>query len=95
MLCEGLDTSLICDVKMVVLDLCKSAMSLERLGLLQLRVLLELLQRGLTLTLVTSCEVDEYGTIVKGRLGVLKSNLADDCETDALGTLDAFGGVMS
>lgn len=92
---EGLDAILVGDVKLVVLDLCKSTMSLERLGLLQLRVLLELLQCGLTLTLVAGCEIDEHGTIVKGRLGVLKSNLADDCETDALGTLDAFEDVMS
>ena len=43
--------------------------------------------RCLAPALVTGCEVDEQRAIVKGRLGVLKSNLADDCETDALGML--------
>lgn len=87
MLCEGLDASLVCDVELVILYLHKPAVCLQRFGLLQLRVLLELLQRGLAPALVTGCEVDEQRAIVKGRLGVLKSNLADDCETDALGML--------
>jgi hypothetical protein len=84
---EGLDASLVCDVELVVLDFCKPTVSLQRFGLLQLRVLLELLQRGLTPALVAGCEVDKDRSIVKGRFGVLKSNLADDCKTDALGML--------
>jgi hypothetical protein len=84
---EGLDASLVCDVELVILYLRKPTVSLQRFGLLQLRVLLELLQRGLTPALVAGCEVDKKRPIVEGRFGVLKSNLADDCETDALGML--------
>lgn len=92
-LCEGLDAILVCDVEMVVLYLRKPAVSLQRFGLQQLRVLLELLERGLTSALVTGCEVDKKWATVEGRLGVLKSNLADDCETDALGMLvERIGG---
>jgi hypothetical protein len=92
-LSEGLDASLVCDVELVILDFCKSAVCLQRFGLLQLRVLLELLQRGLAPAFVTGCEVDKNRAIVKGRLGVLKSNLADDCKTDALGMLvECVGG---
>lgn len=95
MLREGLDASFVCDVELVILYLCKPAVSFQRFGLLQLRVLLELLQRGLTSALVTGCEVDKKWATVQGRLGVLKSNLADDCETDALGKLVEWTGGCS
>lgn len=63
----------VCDVQVVVLDLRKAAICLQRFGLLQLRVLLKLLQRGLAPALVARCQVDEEGAIVERRFGVLDS----------------------
>jgi len=65
MLCQVLDARLICDVQVVVLDLCEAAICFEGFGLLQLRVLLELLQRGLASALIAGREVDEERPIVQ------------------------------
>lgn len=60
------DAGLVGDIQVVILDLCKSAVRLECFGLVQLRVLLELLQRSLASALVTRCEVDEERSVVEG-----------------------------
>lgn len=65
MLCEVCNARLICDVQVVVLDLCEATVCLEGFSLLQLRVLFELLQRCLASALVTRCEVDEKRSIVE------------------------------
>ena len=94
-LCQILDAGLVRDVQVVVLDLCKPAVCFQRFGLLELRVLLELLQRGLASALVTCCEVDEERAIVEGRFGILNSQLADYGKTNAMAALEGFEYVAS
>lgn len=95
MLCQILNTRLVRDVQVVVLDLCEAAVRLESFRLLQLRVLLELLQRGLASALVASRKVDKEGTIVQRRLGVLKSQLADNREANSLLMLAGLVDTLS
>lgn len=91
---EILDAGLIGDVQVVVFDLCESAVCLQCFGLLQLRVLFKLLQRGLAFGLVTGCKVDEKRAIAERRFGVLECKLAHDCKANALAMLDGFAAAM-
>lgn len=58
--------------------------------MLQLRVLLQLFDRGFSPALVARCQVDEKWAIVEGRFGVLKGQLADYGEADTLGMSVVF-----
>jgi len=87
MLCKVLDAGLIRDIQVVVPNLREPAVGLEGFGLLQLRILFELLEGGLSPALVARGEVDEEGAVVERRFGILKCELADDCEADALGNV--------
>lgn len=69
--CKIFDAGIVCDVQVMVLDLCEAAVRLQRFGLLQLRVLVELLDRGFTPALITGREVDDEWTIVERRFWIL------------------------
>jgi hypothetical protein len=78
MRCQTLNTTLVRDVQMVVFDLCKPAISFQCFGFLQLCILFQLCECGFASSLVAGGEVDEKGTVVEGRFGVLECELANN-----------------
>jgi hypothetical protein len=84
MIREGLDATTICNVQLMVLDLSEPAVRFQRLGLLQLCILFQILQGSFSSTLIASGEVDQKGAVVKRRFGILEGQLADYGKSNAL-----------
>lgn len=81
---KSLDAAAACDVKQMELDLRETTVGLQCLGLLQCRILLQILDGGFSSALVASRQINQKGSVVERRLGVLQSELLHDGASDAL-----------
>jgi len=74
---EAVDAVRLRDVQLVELYVCETAVLREGFGFLQVYVVVEGFDGFLTTALVARGEVDEEGTVVEGRFGILEGELAD------------------
>ena len=84
---KGLDAAAACDVKQMELDLREATVGLQCLGLLQCRILLQILNGSFASALIASRQIDQKGSVVERRLGVLQGELLHDGASDALSML--------
>jgi len=84
---KGLDAAAACDVKQMELDLRETTVGLQCLGLLQCRILLQILDGSFSSALVASRQINQKGSVVERGLGVLQSELLNDGASDALSML--------
>ena len=84
---KSLDAAAACDVKQMELDLRETTVGLQCLGLLQCRILLQILDGGFSSALVASRQINQEGSVVERRLGVLQGELLHDGASDALSML--------
>jgi hypothetical protein len=81
---KRLDAPSISHVQRMESDFAQSAISSERLSLLELRIFFEGFDGGLAPFRGARGEVDQEGAGVQRRVGILESELTDDTETDTL-----------
>jgi len=81
---KGLDAAAACDVKQMKLDLREPAIGLQCLGLLQCRILLQIFDGSFSSALVASRQINQKGSVVERRLGVLQSELLNYGASDTL-----------
>jgi hypothetical protein len=74
---KTLDTLGIRDIKLVILDLCQTAIRTQRLCFLQLWIVLDIFESLFSSCLVTRRKIDQKWACIGGRFWILDSKLSD------------------